>query len=168
MTALGYQFFTHSPSQPVKEETDTRTNEATQTTHPAAAQVEIPYVPPSHRQIVVPTIEDSIVIVGQRLKKRKRVKTQDVSRDRSGSADTAQEEKVAGSAKKVKRKTKAEETGGVGEEPFDFSAVPNILDDRPQEPESRQRKKKQKQNKGTFWLLCIITYDLMLATQVMY
>ena len=107
--------------------------QATEEESASGMQIEIPYVPESQRK-TTKVVEDSIVVVGQaRQKKRKRTRTV-VDADLVSSAEGSQ--------------LKTEE-GGVTQEPFDFSAVPNILDDIPNTEDMRHRKKKkQKQNKG--------------------
>ncbi|KAJ7896101.1 ribonuclease H-like domain-containing protein [Mycena olivaceomarginata] len=98
-------------------------------------QVEVPYVPAAQRATkqIVEVVDDSIVVVGQaRQKKRKRAKT-DTGADGDGDGDAT----TADSA------TASEEV-----EAFDFGAVPNILDDVPNDEDNRvKRKKKQKQVK---------------------
>jgi len=92
------------------------------------AQEEIPYVPASQR----PTRQeetDTIVVVGQVHKKRKRKAERTVASDQD----------VTSSAKP--------------EETFDFSSVPNILDDDPEagkeegEETGKKRKRQKKTNK---------------------
>ncbi|KAJ6579470.1 ribonuclease H-like domain-containing protein [Mycena vulgaris] len=108
-------------------------------------QVEVPFVPAAQRAPkIVEVVDDSIVVVGQaRQKKRKRVKA-----DLEGEGETPSPKKAT---KKEKRQAAAEGEGeGEGEEDetFDFSAVPNILDDVPNREDMRvKKKKKQKQAK---------------------
>ncbi|CAK5284338.1 unnamed protein product [Mycena citricolor] len=86
-------------------------------------QVEMPYVPPAQRAIR-PVVDESIVVVGQaRQKKRKRTKT-----ETGGQPDTVE-------------KTEPQEE-------FDFSAVPNILDDVPNDQDMRVKKKKKGDKRG--------------------
>jgi exosome complex exonuclease RRP6 len=109
--------------------------------------VEIPFVPASQRK-GTQIVEDSIVVVGQaRQKKRKRTKSTVDHGDPSHSADdlnakTQQEQ--------VNLTLKDEVPSGV-EEPFDFSVVPNILDNNPDLEESTVKKrKKQKKKNGMY------------------
>lgn len=100
-----------------------------------AGQVEIPFVPAIQRQ-PVSAIDDSIVVVGQaRKKKRKRTKA----------------ESVAGADMDVEVPENADTPHNDGDsaEPFDYSTVPNILDDVPTpDNDAASRKKKQRHNKG--------------------
>jgi len=83
------------------------------------AMVEIPFVPAPLRQTVkAEVVDDTIVVVGQRQKKRKRPKKAEKT-DISGveTPSTPTED------------TKAEPDI----EPFDFASAPNILDDGPSE-----------------------------------
>jgi exosome complex exonuclease RRP6 len=92
-------------------------------------QDENPYLPESQRK-TTKILNDSIVVVGHaKQRKRKRAKTAVNTESRPLAEGSLQE---------------------MGEpEPFDFSAVPNILDDIPNAEDSLLRKKKkQKQNKG--------------------
>src|ERR1700761_5157877 len=106
----------------------TTTPHAAQAAEPAAhgMQIEVPYVHAAQRttkQIV--EVDDSIVVVGQpRIKKRKHAK-----------ADTEVDGGVPSteSLKKATKKVDREPGGKADTEAFDFSAVPNILDDVPNE-----------------------------------
>ncbi|KAG5642308.1 hypothetical protein DXG03_003028 [Asterophora parasitica] len=105
-------------------------------------QVEIPFVPAAQRKTTAQTVDDSIVVVGQaRQKKRKRTKS---------TPDGA----VSASAEGLSQKSKPQHEGSgskdePGEpEPFDFSAVPNILDDNPHTEETKQKKRQKKQKRG--------------------
>ncbi|KII90883.1 hypothetical protein PLICRDRAFT_39491 [Plicaturopsis crispa FD-325 SS-3] len=89
----------------------------------SSGHVEMPFVPATQRK-KAEVIDDSIVVVGQaRAAKRKRTKSR------------VQDEK-----------TPTEDAEA--EEVFDYSAVPNILDDAPPPEAAQRKKKKQKQNKG--------------------
>ncbi|KAG5649848.1 hypothetical protein H0H81_001773 [Sphagnurus paluster] len=109
-------------------------------------QVEIPFVPATQRK-TIQTVEDSIVVVGQaRQKKRKRTKTAPVDETASVSAETSSQ------------KTSHEPAGSNDapeprdHEPFDFSAVPNILDDNPNAEDNKQKKRQKKQKSaGVFY-----------------
>ncbi|KAJ7929003.1 hypothetical protein B0H13DRAFT_2652544 [Mycena leptocephala] len=109
-------------------------------------QVEVPYVPTAQRTTkqVVEVVDDSIVVVGQaRQKKRKRPKTDSGVGGDAG--DDATEDPA--SLKKPKKQEKRDAQDGE-KEAFDFSAVPNILDDVPNSEDMRvKKKKKQKQGK---------------------
>lgn len=133
-------------------------NDATATTSTATpadqaidgATEEIPFVPASKR-LARAEVDDSIVMVGQRQKKRKR--------DKTGTTDVSPAI-ITGKGKKTK-KTEVVDEGAGGKEmeedvtepqPFDYSAALNILDDEPdvEEEGTRKRKKKQrKNNKGS-------------------
>lgn len=108
-------------------------------------QVEIPYVPASQRRTTAEIVEDSIVVVGQaRQKKRKRTKGAAEATDQAPSAEDS-------AAKKTKNDRAADKTTPQEHstpEPFDFSAVPNILDDNPNTDETKVKRKKSKQTKG--------------------
>ncbi|KAF8959127.1 hypothetical protein BDZ97DRAFT_1906257 [Flammula alnicola] len=96
-------------------------------------QVEIPYVPASQRPTKrVEEERDTIVVVGQARQKRKR-------KEAKGSPAT--EDGTNSSKPSVKKE------GNASDEPFDFSAIPNILDDNP-DTEDRKKKRQRKQNKG--------------------
>ncbi|KAF7979235.1 hypothetical protein HWV62_43202 [Athelia sp. TMB] len=96
-------------------------------------QVEIPFIPVAQRQQPATVIDDSIVVVGQaRKKKRKRTKT-DPSTDGPPVDDEMGDVEAGGS----------EET-----EAFDYSKVPNILDDVPTPIVEGRKKKKPKHQKG--------------------
>ncbi|KAL0960894.1 hypothetical protein HGRIS_005903 [Hohenbuehelia grisea] len=103
-------------------------------------QVEVPFVPLAQRKKPASDpVEDTIVVVGQaRQKKRKRTKAADGAGEDAGSAKAATAGKASGDKAAV---DEAEAT------PFDFDAVPNILDDRPTQDDAKPRKRK-KQAKG--------------------
>lgn len=98
-----------------------------------AGQVEIPFVPVARRQQPAQVVDDSIVVVGQaRKRKRKRTKT-----DATYGAPMDDE-------------TGGVEDGVVDEvEAFDYSTVPNILDDVPLPIPEGRKKKKPKHQKGS-------------------
>ena len=103
-------------------------------------QVEIPYVPAAQRLTTITRAKveekDTIVMVGQ--KKRKRAKG-------GGKAKMEVEDSPSPSidGSKGVSETNAEPA------PFDFAAVPNILDDNPDaEDRNRKKKRQKKQNKG--------------------
>lgn len=105
-------------------------------------QVEIPFVPASQRK-GAQAIDDSIVVVGQaRQKKRKRI-TKSAPSDASASADAPttshrQEEHGLGPQDGVPKE----------QESFDFSSVPNLLDDNPNLEDKKRQKRQKKQKNG--------------------
>jgi exosome complex exonuclease RRP6 len=113
---------------------------AMETSATVSGMIEIPYVPASQRRLQV-IEEDSIVVVGQpRPKKRKRPKAAVLE-----SEPTSKEGSVDRSSA---NKDKAQQIL----EPFDYSTVPNILDDAPgpeTEPEMKRKKRKGGKSKGT-------------------
>ena len=107
-----------------------------------AMQVEIPFVPAAQRK-PTETVEDAIVVVGQaRQKKRKRaVKTthEDPLSPRP-SADAAGSDIH-----------QAKNSGpDILEESFDFSGIPNILDDNPDLEDTKKPKKQKKHKHGKY------------------
>jgi exosome complex exonuclease RRP6 len=112
--------------------------------------VEIPFIPAPQRSIIVPNEEqDTIVVVGQARKKRKRPKASPDGVD----ATSGKKTKVINGAE-----TKDDDEG----EAFDFSAVPNILDDNPNMGDATKTKKKRerKEKKGVrFYSFCISNHD---------
>jgi exosome complex exonuclease RRP6 len=114
-------------------------------------QIEIPYVPPSQRQAAGIVVEDSIVIVGQtRKNKRKRAKTAvATTQDADGFlAEVSPEDDVE---KNTQKQAKLEQPESSALQPFDFASVPNMLDDvsPTSQPDLKQpKKKKQKRNNG--------------------
>jgi exosome complex exonuclease RRP6 len=109
-------------------------------------EVEIPFVPASQRK---PTqvVEDSIVVVGQ-ARQRKRKRTKAAAEDASAlrSADGFNGKKT----QDEQPNTSKVEVPGDEEEPFDFSTVPNILDNNPNSEASSVKKKKRKQKHGMY------------------
>lgn len=107
-------------------------------------QVEIPYVPAAQRLTTIAHAKveekDTIVLVGQ--KKRKRVKGGGKAKMEGEDSPSASIDGGNGESRGVSE-TNAEQA------PFDFSAVPNILDDNPDaEDRNRKKKRQKKQNKG--------------------
>jgi len=104
-------------------------------------QVEIPYLPVAQRRTIQAREQkDTIVVVGQaKQKKRKRIKG--VVEDLKLSTQTG------------KGKVHDDDANDTREEsqPFDFSAVPNMLDGNPDIEDVNRRKKKQKKKGGTFF-----------------
>jgi exosome complex exonuclease RRP6 len=98
------------------------------------AMTEIPFVPAALRQTVkAEVVDDTIVVVGQRQKKRKRSKKADKT-DFSGVETPS---------------TPAEDTraGPEGIVPFDFASAPNILDDVPSDQEGGRAGKRRRSKK---------------------
>lgn len=113
-------------------------------------QVEIPYIPASQRH-PAHTIEDSIVVVGQaRQKKRKRTK---VAPDGPAALPSAESSNVGGTPQQQQNAGSNDDPPTEESVPFDFSAVPNILDDNPNSEETK-KKRQRKQKHG----MCIL-YD---------
>lgn len=107
--------------------------------------VEIPFIPASQRK-AMGIVEDSIVVVGQaRQKKRKRTKAAVNDLGSSRSAESLNKKKIQ--QERVNGTPKNEVTSDK-EEPFDFSVVPNILDNNPNLEESAVKKKKQRRQKN--------------------
>lgn len=100
-------------------------------------EVEIPFIPTSQRP-VKDEEQDTIVVVGQARQKRKRPKAGVSLNDAEGSA--------RGRAKKVKNETSPKDED---REAFDFSAIPNILDDNPNLADENKKKREKKDKKGT-------------------
>ncbi|KNZ78491.1 Exosome complex exonuclease rrp6 [Termitomyces sp. J132] len=113
-------------------------------TEVSGMQVEVPFVPASQRRVVQVTEDDSIVVVGQaRQRKRKRTK---LTTDGLAEASSLKNEH--------KNKDGRAQDDVNNHEPFDFTAVPNILDDNPNVEDMKQKKqKRQKKQKtgGTFY-----------------
>ena len=98
------------------------------------AMAEIPFVPAPLRQTAkAEVVDDTIVVVGQRQKKRKRTKKAELSETPSTPTEN----------------TKAEPEEVV---PFDFASAPNILDDVPSEPEDggSGKRRRSKRRSGGF------------------
>ena len=124
------------------------------------------YVPPTQRQ-PIDVIDDSIIVVGQaRQKKRKRVKLSAQDADLQGTAtseavSSAEWTERNGSSKRLKRRQNADANDTL--EPFDYSKVPNILDDVPI-PEQDHGKRKKKQKQGTPFTFTFTLYRSSLLT----
>jgi exosome complex exonuclease RRP6 len=98
------------------------------------AMAEIPFVPAALRQTVkAEVVDDTIVVVGQRQKKRKRSKK--VEKTDLGGVETPS--------------TPTEDTkaGPEGIVPFDFASAPNILDDVPSDEQEGGRAGKRRRSK---------------------
>ncbi|XP_006462303.1 hypothetical protein AGABI2DRAFT_186278 [Agaricus bisporus var. bisporus H97] len=99
-------------------------------------QVEIPYIPAAQRQkatVIEEKERDTIVVVGKsKTKKRKRTKST----------------QAAGSSSQVVDNNRSTSDGKEGEEGFDFSSVPNVLDENPEVEAKKPVKKRQKKAKG--------------------
>jgi exosome complex exonuclease RRP6 len=101
-------------------------------------EVEIPFIPAPQRSInVLNEEQDTIVVVGQARQKRKRPKASPEGVEAAGAAG----ERI----KKPKVKNGGEARDGG--EAFDFSAVPNILDDNPNMDDGKKKKKREKREK---------------------
>ncbi|ESK95601.1 exosome complex exonuclease rrp6 [Moniliophthora roreri MCA 2997] len=115
---------------------------------PSDIQPEVPFVPASQRASKVNEIvEDTIVVVGQtKQKKRKRTKATGAGGEPSGEPeDTTRKRKRGANSQHPDDVTGAQEE-------FDFSSVPNILDEPPppsaaDEPSTNKKKGKARQNK---------------------
>ena len=113
-----------------------------QPTDVSSMDVEIPFIPaPQRKKEVLNEEQDTIVVVGQARQKRKRPKASpDGVEATSGSAG----ERIKKT--KVKSEVEAKDEDG---ETFDFSAVPNILDDNPNlDDEKKKKKRERKVKKG--------------------
>jgi exosome complex exonuclease RRP6 len=110
--------------------------------------IEIPFVPAPLRQTVkAEVVDDAIVVVGQRQKKRKRVKKAELP------------------------STPAEDTKAEPEEvvPFDFASAPNILDDGPSEHSEDGRpgkKRRSRKRSGGVFFLPLILPPLMMSPEL--
>ena len=102
----------------------------------SSMDVEIPFIPAPQRSMeeVMNEEQDTIVVVGQARQKRKRAKA---------SADGVE----ATSGKKTKVTNRVEANDEDHGEAFDFSAVPNILDDNPNLGDEKKKKKKKRERK---------------------
>ena len=110
-------------------------------------EVEIPFVPAAQRK-ATQTPDDSIVVVGQaRQKKRKRPKATAGDANPSHSADILNAKNTQ--QEPVNPTAKDQDPNGMGEQ-FDFSEVPNILDNNPDLEESTKKKKKQRNKNGVY------------------
>ena len=116
--------------------------------HPTDAssmEVEIPFIPASQRPVKVLNEEqDTIVVVGQARQKRKRPKA-GISLDGADAASGS----AGGKVKKTKVKNGIE-MKDEDRETFDFSAIPNILDDNPNLGDGNKKKREKKDKKGKY------------------
>lgn len=115
---------------------------ADQPTDLSSIEIEIPFIPASQRPVKVLNEEqDTIVVVGQTRQKRKRAKA-------SIGADGV-EATSSSAGGKVKKTKVTNETGVEDEdrEAFDFSAIPNILDDNPEVGSENKKKRRGKKDK---------------------
>ena len=113
------------------------------------AMAEIPFVPAPLRQAAKPEIiDDAVIVVGQRQKKRRRTKLAGVEGE--GSSEKS-------STPGAKAKAEPEVV------PFDFASAPNILDDAPgghSEHEEKGRtgkRKRPKKGSGMFRLFLLLS-----------
>lgn len=101
-------------------------------------EVEMPYIPASQRNITQ-VVDDSIVVVGQaRQKKRKRAQAMAAGTNAS----------VEASNEVGRKEAIPDDESATIEQPFDFSALPNILDDNPNIEDSKKKRKQKKQKTG--------------------
>jgi exosome complex exonuclease RRP6 len=102
------------------------------------AMAEIPFIPAPLRQTVkAEVVDDTIVVVGQRQKKRKRSKKAETT-DLGGVETPAPTEDTR--------------VGPEGIVPFDFASAPNILDDVPSDQEGGRagKRRRSKRRSGGF------------------
>jgi hypothetical protein len=104
------------------------------------AMAEIPFVPAPLRQTIkAEVVDDTIVVVGQRQKKRKRSKKA--------------EKTDLGDVETPSTPTEDTKAGPEGIVPFDFASAPNILDDVPsdeQEGGKAGKRRRSKRHSGGF------------------
>jgi exosome complex exonuclease RRP6 len=114
------------------------------------AMAEIPFVPAPLRQAAkTDVIDDTIIVVGQRQKKRKRTKPAGV-----GGEDGSEKSSTP----------VAKDKADPDIVPFDFSSAPNILDDLPGNDESEQeeigragKRKRPKKGSGMRHLILLLS-----------
>jgi len=98
------------------------------------AMAEIPFVPAPLRQTIkAEVVDDTIVVVGQRQKKRKRSKKA--------------EKTDLGDVETPSTPTEDTKAGPEGIVPFDFASAPNILDDVPSDEQEGGRAGKRRRSK---------------------
>ena len=115
-----------------------------------ATQDEIPYVPPAQRKTVSaadPNADDTIVVVGQRRKKRKRQGRASADAPDSGPAAASP---LPHPTKRPKNVVSSPDVDGEAEvlADFDYAAAPNILDEPT--PVAAARTKKRREKGGRF------------------
>ena len=117
---------------------------------------EIPFVPAPQRQIKT-VVDDSIVVVGQmKQKKRKRAKPTPSTSQEADLSRPVDDDPHADGGQTGARKHHLVDTPE--QEPFDFSSVPNILDEISitEEGAKPRKKKKQKRQEGEcYWMTCV-------------
>lgn len=130
---------------------------------PMQPGAEIAFVPRSERKTLATTeVEDTIILVGQRAKKRKRKDLKSAGGEPNGDAPAS----ASSSAKKVKKSTSIEvvEEGADddddSEKPFDFSSVPNILDDEPIKEDARPKRQRKQSGRGLFRIRFLCAWKL--------
>ncbi|KAF4577399.1 exosome nuclease subunit [Pleurotus pulmonarius] len=142
-------------AQNIETNTDVTGQESTMdvdASAPVQLGTEIAFVPRSERKTLATTeVEDTIILVGQRAKKRKRKDTKSASSEPNGDTPAP----GSSSAKKVKKTRSIEvevedEVDGDddSEKPFDFSSVPNILDDEPIKEDAKPKRQRKQSGKG--------------------
>jgi len=113
-------------------------------------EVEIPFIPVSQRSIEVLNEEQDtiLVVVGQARQKRKRPKASPADGIEASSGSAGERIKKT---KVVKNGVEAKDEDG--EAAFDFSAVPNILDDNPNLDDGKKKKMRERKEKkgGAFY-----------------
>ncbi|KAF8495725.1 ribonuclease H-like domain-containing protein [Russula emetica] len=126
-----------APTVPAVPSAATVTSEVvTSTTETAVdgAMAEIPFVPAPLRQTIkAEVVDDTIVVVGQRQKKRKRSKKA--------------EKTDLGDVETPSTPTEDTKAGPEGIVPFDFASAPNILDDVPSDEQEGGRAGKRRRSK---------------------
>ncbi|KAI0030263.1 ribonuclease H-like domain-containing protein [Vararia minispora EC-137] len=113
------------PSVPPPQDlSDPTPSELTMESAPlVGATSEIAYVPALQRQAIKPEVDDTIVVVGQTKKRRKRA--------------TVEETRAEKSSRRFPVETATDIT------PFDYASAPNILDDEPEQVTEAPRKNKR-------------------------
>ncbi|EEB95284.1 hypothetical protein MPER_05767, partial [Moniliophthora perniciosa FA553] len=140
-----------SNTEGAQTETPGEVDDEDESVLPSNIQPEVPFVPASQRASKVnETVEDTIVLVGQtKQKKRKRTKATGQGGEPPGEPEDTTRKRKKGA--KSQNRTDVTEA----QEEFDFSSVPNILDEPPpssgtDELSANKKKGKAKQNKGKF------------------
>ncbi len=126
---------------------------------PIQPGTEIAFVPRSERKTLATAgVEDTIILVGQRAKKRKRKDTKSASSEPNGDGP------ASGSTSAKVKKTRSVEAEVDGdddsEKPFDFSSVPNILDDEPIKEDAKPKRQRKQSGKGLFGIRFLCAWKL--------
>lgn len=114
-------------------------------------QVEVPFVPAAARRpkVLETRTEGAIVVVGQTRSKKRKRKDKTVAEQGESKGATAagtEDRAVSMSEAQGEKEEPAAEIASDEQEDFDLSAVPNILDDDP-DNEAQERRTKQKRLK---------------------